>query len=1044
MDRTDVAGGGGIFGRLGNVVVRWPLLVIAFWIALAAVPLLTLPPLATIAARQEAATLPDDAPVMVATREMTEAFHDNGADNVLLVVLTNEKGLGPADEQTYRTLVDKLRQDTADVISLQDFVSAPPLREVLQSKDNKAWNLPVTLVGKLGSPEARVSYGHVAELVKKTVAGSTLTANVTGPAATIADIAGVGERDLHLIEIGTTALVLVILLIVYRNPLTMLLPLITIGMSLATAQGFLAGLAELGLRVSPQTLVLMSVVMIGAGVDYAVFLISRYHDYMRLGMDSNEAVKRALTSIGKVIAASAATVAVTFVAMAFAKLPVFTTVGPAISVAICVGFVAAVTLLPAIIVLAGPRGWIKPRRGLTNRVWRRSGIRIVRRPKVHLVASLILLIFLASSASLVRYNYDDRKTLPGSVESAVGYTAMVRHFPLDSLTPGVIFVQSPHDLRSPQALADLEQMAQRISQVPGVGLVRGITRPTGEQLEQTKATYQAGEVGGKLNEATQQIRTHDGDLNTLTQGANTMADSLGQVRGQVTQAIGTVTVLVDALSGVERQIGGGVALKDIDDAAKLVSGMRALGDAIGINFANVTATFDWAGPVLTALDASPICAADPACTDARVQLQRLVDARSNGTFDKIADLGRRLQSTQEGQTLDSTVKGLRTALNLATDAVQTMGLDKPGGLQGRLALLQQGADALAEGSRRLAEGVQLLVDQTRQLGSGLGDASAFLLAMKNDAQTPSMAGFYIPPQLLTQNDFKTAAVAFVSPDGHAVRYLVQTSLDPFSTAAMDQANSIIDAARGAQPNTALADAKISMAGVSAALRDTRDYYHNDFQFFVIATIAIVLLIMIVLLRAIVAPLYLIGSVLLSYLSALGLGVLVFQIVLGQELHWSVPGLTFILLVAVGADYNLLLISRIRDESPHGIRIGVIRTVTSTGGVITSAGLIFAASMLGLMLASITTMVQAGFVIGAGILLDTFLVRTVTVPAMAVIVGRANWWPSRLWPSSHAWRRRSRRVSDRRHESPARCDAIGEDVGCDAPPSSDPPTDPIPA
>src|SRR6201999_259969 len=204
------------------------------------------------------------------------------------------------------------------------------------------------------------------------------------------------------------------------------------------------------------------------------------------------------------------------------------------------------------------------------------------------------------------------------------------------------------------------------------------------------------------------------------------------------------------------------------------------------------------------------------------------------------------------------------------------------------------------------------------------------------------------------------------------------------------------------------------------LRDTRDYYHNDFQFFIIATILLVLLIMIVLLRAIVAPLYLIASVLVSYFSALGLGVLVFQVGLGQELHWSVPGLTFILLVAVGADYNLLLISRIRDESPHGIRIGVIRTVASTGGVITSAGLIFAASMLGLMFASITTMVQAGFVIGVGILLDTFLVRTVTVPAIAVLVGRANWWPNRWLPESWSAARRAKRAKklQRRNEAAA--------------------------
>ena len=1029
MGRIHLGSGKGIFQWLANVVVRWPLLVIGLWIAFAVVPLTTIPPLAEIASRQQVATLPDDAPLMITAKQMTETFHEAGSDNVLLVVLTNENGLGPAEEATYRTLIGKLQQDTADVKSVQDFLSTPPLREVLQSKDNKAWSLPVTLVGTLGSPEGRVAYAHVADLVKQTIAGSTLTVNVTGPAATVGDIAGVGERDLHLIEFATVFLVLMILLIVYRNVLTMLLPLITIGLSLATAHGVLAGLAEMGLRVSPQTLVLMSAVMIGAGVDYAVFLISRYHDYVRLGMDSNDAVKRALTSIGKVIAASAATVAVTFVAMVFAKLPVFTTVGPAISISICIGFLAAVTLLPAIMVLAGPRGWIKPRRGLTNRLWRRSGIRIVRRPVIHLVGSLILLIFLAASASLVHYNYDDRKTLPGSVESAVGFQAMIRHFPVDSLMPQFLFVQSPNDLRSPKALADLEQMAQRVSQVHDVGLVRGITRPTGEPFEQAKATYQAGEVGEKLNEASQTINNHDTDLNTLTGGGHQLADGLGMVRGQVTQAIGTVTVLVDALTSVQHDLGGGVSLKDLDNAVQLVGGMRAMGDAIGFNFDNVRTSFDWAPPVLRALDASPVCAVDPSCSDSRLQLQRLITARDDGTFDKIADLGRQLQSTQGGQSLNSTTTVLRGALDKATSAIKAIGLDEPGGIQARLAQLQQGADVLADGSQKLADGVQLLVDQTRQMGAGLDQASAFLLAMKNDAQAPSMAGFYIPPQLLTEDNFKKAAVAFVSADGHSVRYLVQTNLDPFSTAAMDQTTAIEAAARGAQPNTALVGAKISMAGVSAGLRDTRDYYHDDFKFFLIATIAIVLLIMIALLRSIVAPLYLIGSVLLSYLSALGLGVLVFQVLLGQELHWSVPGLTFILLVAVGADYNLLLISRIRDESPHGVRIGVIRTVTSTGGVITSAGLIFAASMLGLMFASITTMVQAGFLIGVGILLDTFVVRTITVPAMAAIVGRANWWPYRWWPKRSPRRKVKRAVEPHPDNNGA---SVIEDISVDLP------------
>jgi RND superfamily putative drug exporter len=999
--RTDVADAPavtGVYPRLGNLVTRRPFVVIGFWIVLAAVLSLALPPLAVVIGQKQAAIMPDDAPVMVATREMVAAFHDKGTDNVLLAVLTDDKGLSPSDENTYRTLVDKLRQDTADVVSQQDFLSSPEVRKVLSSEDNKAWYLPISLAGHAGSAEGAVAFANAAKLIKQTVSGSTLTSHLAGPAATAADLTAISERDLHVIETGTAAMVLLILLIVYRNPITMMMPLVVIGISLATAQGILAGLAELGLGVSSQTMVFMSGVMFGAGTDYAVFLISRYHDYVRRGADSDEAVKLALASIGKVIAASAATVAVTFLAMVFTTLPVFSTVGPALSIAVSVAFVAAITLLPAIMVLVGRRGWIRPRRELTTRFWRRSGVRIVRRPKIHLVASLVILITLAGCSALAHYNYDDRKTLPGSVESAAAYQVMAAHFPLDSIIPQYLFIQSPHDLRNPKALADLEQMAQRVSQLPDVSMVRGITRPTGESLEQARLAWQAGEVGNKLGDASQQINGHTNDLDTMSDGANQLADALGGLRNQVDQALPSISGLVDALTALQKIFGGQKVFNQIDDASKLVTNMHDLGQTLGLNVADLDNISDFARPILNALDATPICAADPNCMNSRNELQRIADAHDSGALDKLSDLSKELESTQGTDNLAAATDKLKGMIAKLNSATQLLGGGNSGGLSSQLATLQNGANQLADGSRKLADAVEMLVGQTKKMGAGLNDASGFLMAMKNGASAPPMAGFFIPPQVLTRDDFKKAAGIFISPDGHGARYLVQTKLNPFSVAAMDQVNLILNTARQAQPNTTLADAKVSLAGISVGLRDTRDYYNRDFNFIIAATVIIVFLILVGLLRAIVAPLYLICSVIVSYLSALGIGVIAFQLILHQELHWSVPGLTFIILVAVGADYNLLLISRIRDESPHGLRLGVIRTVGSTGGVITAAGLIFAASMFGLLFASISMMVQAGFVLGMGILLDTFLVRTVTVPAIATLVGRGNWWPSR--PQQH--------------------------------------------
>ncbi|MFV8320644.1 RND family transporter [Mycobacterium sp. 23] len=982
--------------RLADFVVRWPWAVIGLWVAVAVALPLTLPSLNEMSQKHPLAILPSDAPSAVTARKMTEAFHESGNEDLLLVVLTNEKGLGPADEAAYRKLVTALREDTRNVVMLQDFVSTPPLRSALTSKDRKSWVLPVGLAGELGTPRSYAAFKQVTGVVKQSLAGSPLTANLTGPAATVADLTVAGEKDRLPIELAIAVLVLLVLLMVYRNPVTMLLPLLAIGISMAIAQAVVAGFSQAsGLGVSNQSIVFLSAMIAGAGTDYAVFLISRYHDYLRQGSDYEEAVRRALISIGKVITASAATVGITFLGISFARMGVFSSVGVSSAIGVGVAFLAAVTLLPAILVVAGPRGWVKPRRELTATFWRRSGIRIVRKPKTHLVASVLVLIILAGCAGLVRYNYDDRKAVQASAPSSVGYAALDRHFPVNQSIPEYILVQSPHDLRTPRALADLERMADRVSQLPNIAAVTGITRPTGAVPEEFRATYQAGAIGARLGEGSTVISDHNDDLNRLVKGADTLADNLGDVRGQVSQMVSGMQGLLDSFSSMRTQYGGDKLVKEVATAAKLVNSINSLGNSMGLSFTAVKDMFAWVAPVLIALQGNPVCDLDTSCSATRAQFERVVAARNDGSLDEINDLARQLETFQDRQTLNATVDRLRSTLNGLTKAMHAMGLDQPGGMQSGLNNLQRGADRAAGGSRQVADGVEQLVGQVKEMGAGLAEAAAFLLSLKNDAAEPSMAGFNIPAQLLRMDEFKKAARIFISPDGHSVRYLVQTKLNPFSSEAMDQVNAITDAARSAQPNTALSDASISMAGYPVSLRDTRDYYQHDIRFIIAVTLIVVLLTLMALLRAVVAPLYLVGSVVVSFLSAVGMGVLVFQFLLGQQLHWSVPPLAFVVLVAVGADYNMLFISRMRDESPGSVRYGVIRALSSTGGVITAAGLIFAASVGGLLFSSIGTVVQGGFVIGVGILLDTFLVRTITVPAVATLIGRASWWPSKL-------------------------------------------------
>jgi RND superfamily putative drug exporter len=684
-----------------------------------------------------------------------------------------------------------------------------------------------------------------------------------------------------------------------------------------TAQAIVAGVAQLGLGVSIETITLMTTMMAGAGIDYAVFLISRYHDYLRAGADSDQAVVKALTSIGKVIAGSAATVSITFLGMIFTHLGAFRNVGPALAISIGVALLAAVTFLPALMVLAGRRGWIKPRGDLTTRFWRRSGIRIVRRPVGHLVGSLTVLIILAGCATFARFNYDDSKTLPHSVESSVGYETLARHFPLNATIPEYLVVQSPHDLRKPVAVFDLKRMEQRVSQMPDIAAIHGAPVPTAKSTDEesggTTDEPGSGESGG-------------GGADSFPNVANLLF-SIGS-NGNASPDPGLPT-------------GPGA---EVDDTAMFVRTVRALGFAMSVDVADIAST----------VNAAPVTVLDVVATT----------AHDGGALQKINDFAEQLQSMPDADSIEAASQNVRRILDKAINDLRVMGNDGPD-KKDRAAAPKEVAHSYADAIKQMTDGVKDLINQTSHTGGGL----------------------------------TKALTAFISPDGHTARYLVQTKLYPFGTDAMNQIQGIVDAAKGSHNDATLKDASISASGVTAVLRDTRAYYDQDIRLIIIMTILIVFVILVAILRAVVAPLYLIASVVISYLSALGVGVIVFQFILGQDLTWSIPGLTFIVLVAMGADYNLLLIARLREESPHGLRSGVIRTVGSTGGVITAAGVIFAASMFGMLFASISTLVQAGFIIGTGLLLDTFLVRTITVPAIAVLVGQANWWPSRLPPPS---------------------------------------------
>jgi RND superfamily putative drug exporter len=259
-----------------------------------------------------------------------------------------------------------------------------------------------------------------------------------------------------------------------------------------------------------------------------------------------------------------------------------------------------------------------------------------------------------------------------------------------------------------------------------------------------------------------------------------------------------------------------------------------------------------------------------------------------------------------------------------------------------------------------------------------------------DIIVPDAAGVAAVSRAVTA----TAGVQAVSPPVAAgpEGVLLHATLDPqpYSTAAFDLIDPIRDAAEGAVPDTLV-------GGPSAVEFDLREAAGWDSVVIPPIALLVVFLILALLLRAVVAPLIVIGTVILSFLAALGVGYLAFDIV------WDFPGsdpslplFAFVFLVALGVDYNIFLLARAREETiKHGTREGILRALAVTGGVITSAGIVLAGTFLVLAALPLVFLTEIGFVVAFGVLLDTFLVRSLLVPALVLKIGPQVWWPSSL-------------------------------------------------
>jgi RND superfamily putative drug exporter len=922
------------------------------WLAIVVIVNVVAPQLEEVGASHAVSLAPYDAPSMQAMERIGKDFKEFDSNSSAMVVLEGDQPLGDAAHKYYDGLMDKLEADKKHVEHIQDFWGDPLTASGAQSADNKAAYVQLYLSGNQGESLANESVQAVRDIVANNQPPPGIKAYVTGPAPLTNDQQHAGDSSIKLITMITICVIFLMLLFVYRSIVTVLLVLVMMFIELAAARGIVAALGYYDLiGLSTFAVNLLTTLAIAAGTDYAIFLVGRYHEARSAGEDRETAFYTMYHGTAHVILGSGLTIAGATFCLHFTRLPYFQTLGIPLAIGMLVAVAAALTMAPALLTICSRFGLFDPKRMTQTRGWRRIGAAIVRWPGPILAASVALALVGLLALPSYKPSYNDRNYLPPDIPANVGYAAADRHFPQARMNPEMLLVETDHDVRNSADMLVVDRIAKSIFHIPGIGRVQAITRPQGTPIEHTSIPFLIS-----MNGTTQQMNQDYMDkvmANMLTQ-ANDMATTINTMERMqsLTQQMADTTH-----SMVQKTKNMSVDIAEVRD-----------------NIANFD---DFFRPLRNYFYWEPHCYDIPVCFSLRSIFDTLdgIDVLTDDVQLLVPDL-ERLDTLmpQLVAIMPSMIETMKSMRNITLTMYQS----------------QKGQQ-----------------DQMKAMQENQGAMGQAFDASKNDDS------FYLPPEVFDNADFKRGMKMFVSPDGHAVRFIISHEGDPATAEGIKLISQIKNAAFEAIKGTPLEGSRIYLAGTASTYKDMAEGSNWDLLIAGIASLCLIFIIMLLLTRAVIASAVIVGTVLLSLGTSFGLSVLIWQHILGTPLHWMILAMSVIILLAVGSDYNLLLVSRFKEEIHAGINTGIIRSMGGTGAVVTSAGLVFAFTMMSMVVSNLVVVGQVGTTIGLGLLFDTLIIRSFMTPSIAALMGRWFWWPQRVRarPVPSPWPRPPRHSAD---------------------------------
>ncbi|MEK8213338.1 MMPL family transporter [Paenibacillus sp. FSL L8-0463] len=1030
---------------------RWA--VISVWLAVAVVLFLTAPAMSDLVREKGQIAVPDGYTSSRAAEIMREVADANGGETLHQVALVFNKpdGLSAEDTESIKQGVEQLTvsKESLKLDSITDPFSQTELKDTLIAKDGKT--IMVALSVKGGEEVVKELPAKVAALLNDVTADHYLTSEGLITEDTIVS----SEAGLKKSEYITVVFILLILFVVFRSFIAPFVPLLTVGLSYIVSQSVVAFLVDrFDFPLSTFTQIFMVAVLFGIGTDYCILLISRFKEELATSEDTKSAIITTYRKAGGTVFYSGLAVFVGFLAIGLSKFMLYRS-AVAVAVGIAVMMLALVTVVPFFMAVLGKKMFWPSRGKLEHsesRIWGAAGSFSLKRPwAALLIVAAVVVPFLVTYGGKLSFNSMDE--IGSNYASVKGFNIISESFGPGESMPGKIIIKNDDRMDTAEYMGLAEKISRELEKVDGVKAVRSMSRPTGEQINDfliptQVATLSEGldqsnegltKIQTGLAEASKQLSDNEPKLNEAVSGSAKLTEGTVELKQGI-------AALGDGLSRIESGIKSGSAgageikaglaqaaasAEQLADAnAALLAGYKQIGTgltALDGGVAGLQTQLQGVAAALAGLDASftGLEASHPdLLQDVDYQtIKGTVTQTGTGTAQLAAGLGQitgQLKAAAAGlnkantgyakavagqtalaQGLGKLVAGigqLQTGLNQAA-AGQGQIVDRIPSITNELDQLQGGQQQLADGFSQLTgqigqltDGLNDSTDGLKQITGGLDSAQAYLGQIQ-EAKDDELSGFFVPSEALEAGGIQQIFDTYLAGDGKVMTLDVVFAENPYSSEAIDSMGDIQAAVDRAVKGTKLENAETAISGVTSTYSDLQKISNEDYSRTVILMLGGIFIILVLLLRSIIMPIYLIISLVITYFTALGITEAIFVNLLNYSgITWTTPFFSFVMLIALGVDYSIFLMARFNENKTWDVHEAILHAMRNMGTVILSAVVILGGTFASMYPSGVLSMMQIATVVLAGLALYALVFLPFFVPVMVRMFGRANWWP----------------------------------------------------